>query len=64
MVDSTHGDPLVFESEAPVCDLCGRQLELIPDAAGRHPSVRLICVEHGARLMWTPFGDDAQSSAE
>ncbi len=42
------------------CDVCGRDLLVVPERAGRHLAVRLDCPAHGARLMWTPFGDDAQ----
>lgn len=44
----------------PACDLCGVILDMTPVMAAKHPAVRLDCPEHGARLMWTPFGDDAR----
>lgn len=46
------------------CDRCGQVLELVPTMAGAHPAVRLTCPDHGDQLMWTPFGDDAESEPE
>lgn len=45
----------------PTCDHCGAVLSMVPDQAGKHVAVRLDCPEHGAQLMWVPFGDDEQA---
>lgn len=42
---------------APVCDLCGLELELIPTDAEGHPIVELSCLIHGTRRTWRPFAD-------
>lgn len=48
----------------PTCALCGSALSMSPDQAGKHIAVRLDCPEHGAQLMWVPFGDDGDTSVK
>lgn len=45
------------EDSAPVCELCGLELELIPADAEGHPIVKLSCLIHGTRRTWRPFDD-------
>lgn len=52
------------DEPAPICDICGSVLTMTPDQAGTHVAVRLDCPEHGPQLMWTPFGDDEQTSGQ
>lgn len=43
---------------APVCELCGLDLEFETVENDGHPAVSLRCLVHGERREWSPFGHE------